>query len=136
MNIVIDSNIFFSALIKDSITRKLILEYDKFFLFPEYIFEEMEKYKEELFKKSGMNAGDFDKLLHLLLQKVMIVPNEALSSYKEEALEILKDIDPNDAIFLACTLAYPDAILWSEDKRLKMQTKIKVLNTKEIKEFI
>ena len=136
MNVVIDSNILFSALIKDSITRKLILEYDEFFLFPEYIFEEMEKHKEELFKKSRMNIEDFNKLLQLLLQKVVIVPNEVLYSRRKEAVEIIKDIDPNDAIFLACALAYPDTILWSEDKRLKMQTKIKVLNTKEIKELL
>ena len=50
MKVVIDSNILFSALIKDSITRRLILEYDDFFLFPSYIFDEIEKHKDELIK--------------------------------------------------------------------------------------
>jgi len=44
MSIVLDANILFSALIKDSLTRKIILEYDGLFLFPEIIFEEMKKH--------------------------------------------------------------------------------------------
>lgn len=50
MNIVIDSNIIFSALIKDSIKRSLILRYEGSFLFPSFIFEELEKYKSYLMK--------------------------------------------------------------------------------------
>jgi len=132
MNIIIDSNILFSALIKDSITRKIILEYDGFFLFPAFIFEEMEKHKEELFKKSGMNWMDFDRLLNLILKKVFIVSNKVLHPYRKEALEIIKDIDPDDVIFVACALAYPDSIIWSDDKRLKNQTKVRIMNTKEM----
>ena len=53
MNIILDSNVLFSALIKDSATRKIILKHEEAFLFPEFIFEEMEKHKEELLQKSG-----------------------------------------------------------------------------------
>jgi len=34
MNIVLDANVLFSALIKDSTTRRIILEYDGALLFP------------------------------------------------------------------------------------------------------
>ncbi len=136
MKIILDSNILFSALIKDSITRRLILEYDSLFIFPEFIFEEIEKHKEELFKKAEMNKEDFNKILQLILTKVVMVPNEVLQTHKKEALEIIKDIDINDIIFIACALVYPNSIIWSDDKRLKTQTKIKVLNTKEIIEII
>ena len=51
MRIVIDSNILFSALVKDALTRKLILEYKESFLFPSFIFEELEKHKDELRRK-------------------------------------------------------------------------------------
>ena len=136
MKIVIDSNVLFSALIKDSATRKLILEYDDFFLFPEFIFEEMEKHKEELFKKSKMENKDFGRLLQIILKKVMIVPNEVLLPHKKEALEIVKSIDLDDAAFIACVLAYPNSILWSDDKKLKKQTKVRVLSTQEIMNVI
>ena len=70
MNIVIDSNILFSALIKDSVTRGIILDYNGLFLFPEFIFEEFERHKKELFKKSGMGEKSFGSLLKIILSKV------------------------------------------------------------------
>lgn len=136
MMIIIDSNILFSALIKDSATRKIILEYSGFFLFPEFIFEEMEKHKDELLKKSCMDEKNFNELLQLILKKVMIVPNDALYLYKKKALEIVKQIDPDDAVFIACALIYPGSIIWSDDRKLKKQTKVKVINTQEIMEIL
>ena len=132
MNVIIDSNELFSALIKDSTTRKIILEYDGFFLFPSFIFEEMQKHKEEILKKSRMSEEDFNKLLQLILKKVVIVPNEVLIPYRNEAFEIVKNIDPDDVLFVACALAYPDSIIWSNDGKLKKQSRVKVLNTQEI----
>lgn len=132
MQIVLDSNILFSALIRDAKTRKIILEYPDFFLFPSFIFIEMEKYKEEIIQKSGMKKEEFNKLLHLLLEKVIIIPDELLLVHKKEALELVENIDINDVLFMAAALAYPGSILWSDDKALKKQSKVKVLNTKEI----
>ena len=136
MKVIIDSNILFSAIIKDSTTRRLILEYDDHFLFPEFIFEEIEKHKSELLIKSGMSEGEFNALLSIILQKVATVSNEALLPYRSEALEIIKDIDINDVLFIACSLAYPGSILWSDDKDLKKQTRIKVKNTKEFVQYL
>lgn len=132
MNVIIDSNSLFSALIKDSGTRRIILEYDGFFLFPSFIFVELQKHKAELLKKSGMQEEDFNMLLQLILKKVIIIPNEVLIPYKKEAFEIVKNIDPDDVLFVASALAYPNSIIWSNDGKLKKQSKIKVLNTKEI----
>lgn len=136
MRIIIDSNILFSALIKDSKTRKLILEYNGFFLFPSYILEEMEKHERELYTKSGLNEQDFERLLNLILKKVSIIPNEALRPHRQKALEIVKTIDPNDAVFIACALAHPNSIIWSDDKKLKKQERVKVLNTKVITKIL
>lgn len=132
MNIVLDSNILFSALIKDSLTRRLILEYDGFFLFPSFIFEEVEKHKEELLAKSKSDAEELEKLLQLLLKKVLIVPPELLLPFREQALNIVKEIDLDDVIFIACALAYSNSAIWSDDKNLKRQNKVKIVNTKEM----
>ena len=53
MIIIIDANILFSALIRDSKTREIILKTDEFFLFPSYIFIEAQKYKQEIITKAG-----------------------------------------------------------------------------------
>lgn len=136
MSIVIDSNILFSALIKDSVTRRLILEYRGFFLFPEFIFSEMEKHKEELLAKSKGSEKELEELLQLPLKKVLVVPNEALLPFRSEAWEIIKSIDPDDVMFIACALAYPDSALWSDDKQLKRQNRVRVINTEEVMKLI
>ena len=136
MNIIIDSNPLFSALIKDSATRRVILEYDGLFLFPSFIFIEMERHRYELLKKSGMAEKDLSKLLQLILKKVVIIPNEVLAPYKREAYEIVKGIDLDDILFVACALAYPDSIIWSDDRKLKRQSRVQVLNTQEIIRFL
>ena len=132
MKIVIDSNILFSALIKDSITRRIILDYENQFLFPSYIFGEMEIHKTELLTKSKMKEKDFEELLSLLIRKVIIIPNELLLHYKKEAYQIIKDIDPDDVIFIASALAFTDSVIWSDDKKLKQQSKIRIINTNEM----
>ena len=124
MIIIIDANILFSALIKDSKTREIILKSDEFFLFPSYIFIETQKYKGELLEKSKMPKEEFEKLFRLIISKVLIVPNELLVPYREKAFEIVKDIDPKDVLFIACALAYPGSIIWSNDKQLKKQSKV------------
>ena len=136
MQIIIDSNVLFSALIKDSLTRKIILTYEGSFLFPSFIFEEMEEHKQELLDKSRMNKEEFDKLLEIILKKVAIVSCEVLSPFKEKAFELVKHIDKDDILFVACTLAYPNSIILSDDKHLKNIKNIKVINTKEIIEII
>jgi len=132
MKIVIDSNVLFSALIKNSTTRQIILMYDCEFLFPEYIFQELERYKHILLQKSGLSEKGFDELLKMILSKVMLVPTIAMDDFKDTAVKLVKDIDINDVQFVACTLANLDSILWSNDKRLKEIREIKVLNTSEI----
>lgn len=132
MNIILDTNVFISALLKDSGTRKIILNYDGFFLCPSYIFIEIEAHKPELLKKSGLRPDEFEALFHLLQKKVLIVPGAVLLPHKAEAVAIVRDIDIDDAVFIACALAYKDSILWSQDKRLKKQHHISVLDTEEI----
>jgi predicted nucleic acid-binding protein len=96
----------------------------------------MEKYKKDLLKKSKMEEKEFNKLLQIILKNVLIIPKETLYLYKKESMDIVKDIDINDALFIACALAYPYSVIWSDDKKLKKQDKIKVLNTKEIIIFL
>ncbi|MBS3138956.1 PIN domain-containing protein [Candidatus Woesearchaeota archaeon] len=132
MRIVLDSNILFAALIKDSMVRKIILQYDGKFLFPSFIFDELEKHKTELLTKSGLQREEFDHLLKKILGKVEVVPPGILGLYKERAFEIMKDIDLDDVLFIACALHYKGCAIWSDDKDMKKQTEIKVLTTREI----
>ena len=136
MQIVLDSNIVFSALIKDSLTRKLILNLPSKFLFPEYIFEEIAEHKEELSEKLGLDKDKLNSILNSILENIIIVPTILLEKYKQEAVELIKDIDMDDVLFIACALAHPNSAIWSDDKNLKNQKKVKVYSTKEIIELM
>ncbi|MCZ7383450.1 MAG: PIN domain-containing protein [Candidatus Methanoperedens sp.] len=135
MKLVLDSNIIFSALIKKSTTRNIILS-DVFELHaPEYIFSEISKHKELLLKKSKMNEGDFDALLLLLQKHLQLVQKEKYNENMALAEDILKDIDITDSPFLALALAL-NCKIWSNDRHFKQQDKVVVYTTKELTKTI
>jgi len=131
MKIVIDTNIFIAAIIKPSFVRRLIVESNADLLFPETIIEEIEKNKDEILRKSGLSDEDLQTVINILLDYVELIPKSEIRPYMKEASGIINRIDPEDTPFIAACLAQ-NAILWSDDKDLKKQIKIKVLNTKEI----
>ena len=52
MELVVDANVLFSALIKDSFAYKMLFS-EEFSLFtPEYIFAELENHEEEILEKT------------------------------------------------------------------------------------
>lgn len=136
MIIVVDSNVLFSALVKDSLTRKLIYELNVDLIFPEIVFEELRKYKEELVRKSKLSEEEFDKTFRLILKYIRIIPTEQIKHCRDEAWELIKNHSPEDVMFLACVLAFEGSILWSDDKKLKRQSRVGVFNTAEIMDIV
>ena len=55
MKLVVDTNVLISALLKDSLTRKLIIHIDAKLYTLEFSREEIEKHKNELLKKGNFN---------------------------------------------------------------------------------
>ena len=131
MNIIIDTNIFISALVKDSLTRDLIINLKHNLLFPEFEFEEIEKHKQEILKKSGLSEKELDILILRLMNYVRIVPAHISAQHKAKAHSIMAKIDPDDIIFVATALAF-NAVIWSDDKHFKKQKIIRVLTTKDM----
>ncbi len=135
MKIVIDTNIFIAAIIKPSMVRRLLVESSSKLLFPEAVLTELNEHQNEILKKSGLSQNDFEVVKSTLLKYVELVPTASIKPYSKEAFRIIGQIDPDDVPFIASCLAH-NAILWSEDKDLKKQNKIKVLNTAEIKNLL
>ena len=73
MELVIDANILISALINtEGKTYDLIFN-DIIKLFaPEYLLEEITKYKEEILLKSGLNYSDFEIFLSSVSSKIKL----------------------------------------------------------------
>lgn len=85
-----------------------------------------------LLRRSELPHGAFVALLECLLGQIVFVKDEVLDPHIHSAEQIVEGIDPDDAAFIACCLAVPGSVLWSDDKRLKGQTAVTVLNTREI----
>ncbi len=131
MKLVLDSNIIFSALIKKSTTRNIILS-DIFDLYaPEYVFIEITEHKELLLRKSKMNEEDFDALLLLLQKHIHLVSKENYNKNMALAENILRNIDITDSPFLALALDLKCSI-WSNDGHFKKQDKAGVYTTREL----
>lgn len=129
MDLVVDANVVFAALIKDSVSYHLLFN-EKYHLFaPEYIFTEFEKHKNELLDKTGRTTEEFFHLLTILKRRIILVPLEELTSYVEEAEEITPD--PEDIAYFALALRLHCAI-WSNDKKLKQQSKVEIYSTHEL----
>ena len=129
MDLIVDANVLFSALIKDSFAYNLLFSSSFHFFTPEYIFTELEKHKEEILKKTERSEEEFFRLLEILKRKFIIVPLEELVPYVKEAEKLTPD--PDDIAYFALTLKLNCAI-WSNDKKLKEQDKIKIYNTHEL----
>ena len=73
MDLVVDANVIFSALIKDNFSYYLLFS-GRFHLFtPEYIFTELEKHKEEILDKTERKTEEFFRLLDVLTKKITIL---------------------------------------------------------------
>ena len=121
-----------SALIKDSITRSILLSPSHHFYLPEYAIDEVEEHFGTIRSKSGLSIDELKLLFDILLTNLEMVPMEEILNHFDEAQKALKDIDPEDAPFLALALSIECDGIWSNDQDLKQQNLVKVWNTVEL----
>jgi predicted nucleic acid-binding protein len=95
--------------------------------------EEINKYKDEILSKSGLSSAEFELVLTMIGSRIEFIPKSEFEKFIPEAGQISPD--PNDSEYFALALKYVCAI-WSNDKRLKEQEKVKVYSTKEVLEIV
>lgn len=133
MDLVIDANILFAALIKRFITSDLLFRNDLHLYAPEFIFEEFEKYRHVIKTKTERSDDEFDELIAILYRTIELVPKEDFKRFIKKAKVISPDI--KDVPYIALALKMHIAI-WSNDKDLKnKQDEVIVYNTREIIEL-
>lgn len=132
MNLVIDSNILISALIKNSFTRKMIILGRFQMFYPRTSLEEINKYKDFIKGKAGFNEEEYQFVFNSLLNKINLVEDNKFSYFLEKAEDIIGKIDIKDVPFIALALAIENDGIWSEDSHFEEQDKIKVWKTEEI----
>lgn len=119
--IVIDTNIFFSLLLReDAALRKgFLTDNAPRFHCPRFVFVELFKHKERIAQATELSEEDLLECLHELLARVHFVEEGAIPiGTWMEARRLCRDVDPKDAPFVALSL-HLDGRLWTSDDELK-----------------
>ena len=134
MQLVLDANILFKALIGRGKVLSILFSDKVSLLAPEFLFEEFENNKLEIAGKGKVSISEVEEVLNLLRESLQIISSESISSpIKLKA----KEISPHqkDEAYFAVALAF-NVIIWSEEKSFKKQSEVKIYNTKDLVEAI
>ena len=132
MRLVIDANRLFSLIIGKRLhSASMVISFsDNVELFAPYrLLAELENNRDEIRLKSGFSHEDFDNFVSVIKLRVKFVPLEEFIDSISDA----KIISPHskDIEYFALALKL-DCVIWSDEKLLKEQSKVKVLFTKEL----
>ena len=136
MILILNTSILISSLIKDSVTRQILLLPSMKFYLPEYALEEIEAHKMKISRLSRLSTDEIDILLNLLLENISIIPRQTIQPYLSEAEVIIGRIDPNDIPFLALALATENDGIWSNDRHFEAIKQIKVWKTSDLLKYL
>ena len=131
MRLVVDTNRIIAALIKDGLSRHIILHFEGELITIGFSKEELSEHKNEILKKAQISETEFEMIIEKLFSKLIVLDDQVITSTIKEAREIMEKIDPSEVPFIAATIATQSKI-WSDDKHFKKQNRIEVLNTKEL----
>lgn len=96
------------------------------------MFEEIEKYKELVYQKSGLEESEVNIFLSILKKRIRVISEHEFVYFREKAEKICPDEKDVPYFALALHLRCP---LWSNDKKLKEQALVIVYATHELMEL-
>ena len=133
MELIADANILFSFFDSKSFVRRLIINSSVYGLklyTPDFCMEELENNKAKLLGISKLEEFNFTLSLSSIDSFVSTMPESLYSNFLPEANKLLPG-HPKDAPYLALALKLKCS-LWSKERRLKKQGKVKVFNTSDL----
>lgn len=133
MILVIDANILFSALIKDSLTAELLFEENLKLYSPDFFTKKFLKYQNFILNKTLRSKEEFIQIMHMLNEIITVTPKKEYFEFMKEAEKI--SLDKKDVTYLALALKFNCGI-WSNDKKLKELSKVKIYSTNDIRELL
>jgi predicted nucleic acid-binding protein len=133
ITLVVDANIIFAALIREGITSSLLNHNSLDLLVPGFLYNELLKHKQVILDKTKRSDKDLFFLLDNLEKIAVTVPETYFQEFLEEAEQTSPD--PDDVIYFALALKL-NCPIWSNDKRLKAQDKVKILSTEELADLL
>lgn len=131
MRLVLDTNVFLSALLRRSFTRAALVHPRLELIMPEFALAEIARHFPAIAERMGVPADAARLTLELLLGNVRTVPLTEYASHMRSAEDLVRDVDPDDAPFVALSLASACPI-WTQDKALLDAKDIRTVSTQEV----
>lgn len=132
MILIVDSNILFAGLLRDSTTRELLIDPPFTLYAPETVVKEIRKYEDEIVKRTSFTKEEFEVLFNLITERIQIIEKAQYAHKIEEADKIIGDIDKGDVPFLALALSIPNDGIWTENVKHFKQKQVRIWMTKEL----
>ena len=131
MELVVDANVLFSALIKEGTTRELLLSNEFVLYAPEFLLDEFLEHVGELESKTHVEKELLkEKIKELIRQSdIRVISRDEIKPFIDKAIRVSPD--PDDFIYFAAALKL-DCPIWSNDKKLKRQDAVKIYSTHDL----
>ncbi len=120
MNIIVDTDVIFSALLREQsrFSEILLLNEEHTFFIPRFALVEIFKHKEKTLLFSTCSEEVLLELLHRLLKRLQFIDEDMLTrDAMRQAWELTFDIDEKDLPFVAMVLEL-NGLLWTTNEKL------------------
>ena len=131
MQLVVDTNVFAAAIIRKGDTRRLLFSGEHMLYSPERVRIEIARNAAEFMKKAGVSENEFNEIVELVFENIIIVPAGEYKGNKEEAKRLCPKNHEADWPFLGLALKL-NCPLWTGDASLQEQDKVKIITTKQL----
>ena len=139
MRLVVDANVLLSGIVRDSLTRRLLLDERLELFAPRHLLEEVERHvlhDGDIRRKTQLGVDELKTIFEYLLEPIKAVPvgEQESGKYERNLASALKlATHPEDAPYLATamTLGCP---IWSNDSDFSRQKKVPVISTAKLAE--
>jgi predicted nucleic acid-binding protein len=137
MILIVDTNIIFAGLLRNSTSRELLMDPNLQLYTPETGISEIRKYENEIIKRAALEKEEFEALFTLITTNITVIEKEAYHKQMKEAEKLIGKRDPGDVPFLALALAIPNNGIWTQNvKHFSGQEKVNILTTKDVLEKV
>ena len=129
MDLVVDANVLFSALIRKGETSRLILNERLHLYAPEFIFDEFEKYRDLILRKTHRSQMELDEVLKIFIERIETIPMEEIIEEMKQVKNFSPDIKDDPYLAVAILLG---AGLWTNDTKLRDQDVVAIYSTSDL----